>query len=176
MTDKIQPKICKIVDRAQLPERMTPKSACYDVRACFHKDQVKVNGSQKIDVTDHGGGRQINIFSGDRALIPTGLIIIPPEGYKVSVKPRSGMAFKMGVTVINTPGTIDEDYSNETFVLLVNHNDRPIRIVEGDRIAQIEIEPVCTDDVEFNIIGMDDVLDYREKQERKGGIGHTGTK
>lgn len=172
-TKDIEPMLCKIVPRAKTPTRETPGAACFDVSMCFHTDEVKSNGGQVVKVVDHGKGRQVNIFSGDRFLIPTGLIMVPPPGYKISVKPRSGLAFNKGLAVINSPGTVDEDYSKETFVLVVNLSDRPIELLEGERIAQIELEPVCTDRVAFDHVDMDTILEYRKNQVRQGGIGST---
>lgn len=172
---KLPIKFCKLTEKESLvlPARQTPDSACFDIRACFHTEKIKANGKQEVEVRDHGGGLQVSLFPNDRFLITTGLIMIPPKGYKISVKPRSGLAFNVGVSVINTPGTIDCDYSKETYILLVNHSDIPVVIKEGDRIAQIELEPVISDDVEFEEIEMDDVLAFRDLQVRKGGIGST---
>lgn len=79
---------------------------------------------------------------GERALVPTGLIMELPAGYEGQVRPRSGLAFKHGVTVLNSPGTIDSDYRGELKVLLVNLGSEPFEIVRGERIAQLVIAPV----------------------------------
>jgi dUTP pyrophosphatase len=79
---------------------------------------------------------------GERALVPTGLIMELPSGYEGQVRPRSGLAFKHGVTVLNSPGTIDSDYRGEVKVLLVNLGSEPFEIVRGERIAQLVVAPV----------------------------------
>jgi dUTP pyrophosphatase len=85
---------------------------------------------------------EIEIAVGARAAIPTGLAIKLPEGYEAQVRPRSGLAREHGVTLVNTPGTIDEDYVGPVVVLLINHGDRAVRIEPGQRIAQLVIAPV----------------------------------
>jgi dUTP pyrophosphatase len=80
---------------------------------------------------------------GQRALVPTGLTIALPPGYEAQVRPRSGLAFKHGVTVLNAPGTIDADYRGEIGVLLVNHGDAPFPIHRGERIAQMVVAAVA---------------------------------
>jgi len=79
---------------------------------------------------------------GQRALVPTGLMIAVPPGHEAQVRPRSGLALKHGVTVLNSPGTVDADYRGEVSVLLINHGDQPFTIRRGDRIAQLVIAPV----------------------------------
>jgi dUTP pyrophosphatase len=79
---------------------------------------------------------------GRRALVPTGLTIALPEGFEAQVRPRSGLAAKHGVTVLNAPGTVDADYRGEISVLLINHGDSPFTIRRGERIAQMVIAPV----------------------------------
>jgi len=79
---------------------------------------------------------------GARALIATGFAIALPEGFEAQVRPRSGLALKYGVTVLNTPGTIDADYRGEIGVILINHGPEPFSIARGDRIAQLVIAPV----------------------------------
>ena len=102
-----------------------------------------------------------------RALVPTGLFIALPEGYEAQVRPRSGLAAKHGVTVLNTPGTIDADYRGEIKVILVNLSDTPFEIVPGERIAQMVVarhERVEWEEAE--------VLDETERG--VGGFGSTG--
>jgi dUTP pyrophosphatase len=83
-----------------------------------------------------------DIVAGGRALVPTGLAIALPPGFEGQVRPRSGLAAKHGITVLNAPGTIDSDYRGEVKVILVNHGDGPFRIARGDRIAQLIVAPV----------------------------------
>ena len=102
-----------------------------------------------------------------RALVPTGLFIALPEGYEAQVRPRSGLAAKHGVTVLNTPGTIDADYRGEIKVILVNLSDTPFEIVPGERIAQMVV--ARHERVEWEEV---DVLDETERG--VGGFGSTG--
>ncbi len=87
-------------------------------------------------------GAPVELPPGGRALIPTGLAMALPEGYEAQIRPRSGLALKHGITVLNAPGTVDSDYRGEVSVLLVNHGDRPVRIARGERIAQLVVAPV----------------------------------
>ena len=84
----------------------------------------------------------IELDSGDRALVPTGLQIALPAGFEAQIRPRSGLAVKHGATVLNTPGTIDADYRGEVGVILINHGAEAFEIERGDRIAQLVIAPV----------------------------------
>ena len=110
----------------------------------------------------------IEIDSGERMLIPTGLSIALPAGYEAQVRPRSGLALKHGVTVLNTPGTIDADYRGEIGVILINHGTEPFTVERGMRIAQMVIAKHETVAWEVS-----DALD--ETQRGSGGFGSTGT-
>lgn len=104
-----------------------------------------------------------------RALIPTGLFIALPEGYEAQIRPRSGLAAKHGISVLNSPGTIDADYRGEIKVILVNLSNEPFTIEDGERVCQMVVakhEQVAWESVE--------VLDDTERGE--GGFGHTGKK
>lgn len=139
----------KIINKSkhQLPEYATPYSAGVDLRA-------------NID-------EPIVLAPLQRTLVPTGLFMALPEGYEAQVRPRSGLAIKKGITVLNSPGTIDADYRGEVCVILVNLSDAPFEITDGERIAQMVIarheqaEWVETD-----------TLDNTERG--AGGFGHTG--
>ncbi len=109
----------------------------------------------------------ITLNSLERALIPTGLHIALPVGYEAQIRPRSGLAAKNGITVLNTPGTIDADYRGEIKVILVNLSSQPFTIHHGDRIAQMVIAK--HEHVEFELATE---LDSTERGE--GGFGHTG--
>jgi dUTP pyrophosphatase len=87
-------------------------------------------------------GAPVAIPPGARALIPTGFVLELPRGYEAQVRPRSGLALKHGVTLLNSPGTIDSDYRGELMVILVNHGDEPFLVRRGERIAQLVIAPV----------------------------------
>ena len=102
-----------------------------------------------------------------RVLVPTGLFMALPEGYEAQVRPRSGLALKKGITVLNTPGTIDADYRGEIGVILVNLSDAPFEITDGERIAQMVI--ARHERAEWAEV---DTLDVTERG--AGGFGHTG--
>ena len=168
--------IHKIVDKSQYPVHATPQSACHDVMACFYTEKIRANGNGFLPVRqfEEGQKSQIEMFPRDRALVPTGLIFLIPKGYKMAVYPRSGLAFKEGITVVNSPGTIDHDYAFELFVILINVSDIPVVIKDGDRIAQIEISPTIMDQCNFIPADMEQVEAFRSMQDRKGGVGSTG--
>jgi dUTP pyrophosphatase len=112
-------------------------------------------------------GETLSIEPGRRALVPTGLSIALPAGYEAQVRPRSGLAARHGVTVLNSPGTIDADYRGEIQVILINLGEAPFAIRRGDRIAQMVVAPVSA--VEFNAVEM---LDATKRG--SGGFGSTG--
>jgi dUTP pyrophosphatase len=103
-----------------------------------------------------------------RAMIPTGIAIALPEGHEAQVRPRSGLAARHGVTVLNSPGTIDADYRGEVAVILVNLGDAPFRIERGMRVAQMIVAPVDT-------INWQEVESLPETGRAAGGFGSTGT-
>lgn len=139
----------KIVNHSNnpLPEYSTKDSAGMDVRAMLDEP--------------------VTLRPLERALIPTGLHIQLPEGYECQIRPRSGLALKKGITVLNTPGTIDADYRGEIGVIVANLSAEPFTIADGDRIAQMVVarhETVCWEAVER----LDDTA------RGDGGFGHTG--
>ncbi len=103
----------------------------------------------------------------ERALIPTGIFMEIPMGYEVQIRPRSGLAFKNGITCLNTPGTIDSDYRGEVKVLLINLSNTPQSISNGDRIAQLIVAKV-----ELATLSL--VSSLSETERAAGGFGHTG--
>ena len=105
---------------------------------------------------------------GDRALVPTGLAISLPRGFEAQVRPRSGLALKNGITVLNSPGTVDADYRGEVGVVLINLGDEPFEISRGMRIAQMVIAPVA-------VAVWQEVSDLDNTQRGAGGFGSTGT-
>lgn len=141
----------KIVNRGrqQLPAYATELSAGMDLRA-------------NID-------ESITLNPMERRIIPTGLYIALPPGYEAQVRPRSGLALKHGITVLNTPGTIDADYRGELMVLLINFSDTDFVINDGERIAQMVV--ARHEQIEFQLV---DELDDTERG--AGGYGHTGVK
>ena len=106
---------------------------------------------------------------GARALVPTGLAIALPQGYEAQVRPRSGLALKHGITVLNAPGTVDADYRGEVGVILLNTGDQPFTIQRGERIAQMVIAAVAT-------ATWKPVSELPSTQRGAGGFGSTGTK
>lgn len=104
---------------------------------------------------------------GQRKLIPTGLCIALPKGYEAQMRPRSGLAVKHGITVLNTPGTVDSDYRGELFACLINHGQDPFEVERGMRIAQLVIAPV-------NQVTWVSVDTLDETQRGEGGFGSTG--
>ncbi|MFT0859328.1 dUTP diphosphatase [Ancylobacter sp. G4_0304] len=102
-----------------------------------------------------------------RALVPTGLALALPEGFEAQVRPRSGLAFKNGITVLNAPGTVDADYRGEVKVLLINLGDSPVTLERGQRIAQMVVAPVTR-------IKLIDVGNLEETTRGSGGFGSTG--
>ncbi len=109
----------------------------------------------------------VTLQPGGRVLVPTGLIIALPSGYEAQLRPRSGLAARQGITLLNSPGTIDADYRGEVSVLLINHGDAPFTIGRGERIAQMIIAPV----VQVELVRVT-VLAATDRG--SGGFGSTG--
>ena len=139
----------KIVNRSHhaLPQYATALSAGLDLRANLEEG--------------------ITLQPMERRLVPTGLSIALPEGYEAQVRPRSGLALKHGITLLNTPGTIDADYRGQIGVIMVNLSDTPFNIADGDRIAQLVIARY--EQAEWEAV---EALDSTERGD--GGFGHTG--
>lgn len=104
---------------------------------------------------------------GERALVPTGLAVAVEPGYEVQVRPRSGLALREGITLLNSPGTIDADYRGEIGLILINHGQKSFTIAAGDRIAQLIIAPVARCRIEH-------VAELPSTDRGTGGFGHTG--
>ncbi|NGP88569.1 dUTP diphosphatase [Fodinibius halophilus] len=111
----------------------------------------------------------ITLAPGERTLIPTGLKMAMPQGYEAQIRPRSGLAYRNGITMLNTPGTIDADYRGEVKVLAVNLGDEPFEIDHGDRVAQMVIAPVLQADI-------NEVENLSDTDRGEGGFGSTGVK
>lgn len=109
----------------------------------------------------------ITLVPGERALVKTGLFLELPEGAEAQVRPRSGLAFKHGVTVLNAPGTIDADYRGEVGVILINHGQEPFEVKDGERIAQLVI-------ARYERVAFTEVTDLAVSERGAGGFGHTG--
>ncbi|MBL1234507.1 MAG: dUTP diphosphatase [Rhodobiaceae bacterium] len=116
-----------------------------------------------------GDGEVITLEPGAKAMVPTGLAMALPVGHEAQIRPRSGLAAKHSVTVLNSPGTIDSDYRGEVKVILINHGSSPFKIERGERIAQMVIAPV-TQGVWTR------VEELSETARGAGGFGSTGTK
>lgn len=133
----------------ELPHYASLHAAGADLRAAISEDMV--------------------IEPGKHALVPTGFAMALPDNFEAQVRPRSGLALKHGVTVLNSPGTIDADYRGEVGVILVNHSDVPFHIQRGDRIAQMIVAPYVQGDFQ--------VVDSLSETERgAGGFGSSGRK
>ncbi|WP_305986537.1 dUTP diphosphatase [Roseibium sp. MMSF_3544] len=109
----------------------------------------------------------LTLAPGERTLVPTGLAMALPAGFEAQVRPRSGLAAKHGITVLNTPGTIDADYRGEVKVILINMGNQPFEIVRGERIAQMVIAPVLQAEIA-------EVETLSETERGSGGFGSTG--
>ncbi|HLB59736.1 MAG TPA: dUTP diphosphatase [Bdellovibrionota bacterium] len=105
----------------------------------------------------------------ERALVPTGIAIELPHGFEAQVRPRSGLALRHGISVVNTPGTIDSDYRGEIKVILINHGEEPVTLHRGDRIAQLIVAPI----VRVDLVKVESL---EITQRGAGGFGHTGVK
>lgn len=128
--------------------------------------QYKTSGAAGADICAFLQ-EPVVIKKGERAMIPTGLFFSIPEGYEIQVRPRSGLAAKNGVTVLNTPGTIDSDYRGEVKVILINLGNEDFEVKNGERIAQIVVAPVT--------IGAFEQVSVLDETERgAGGFGSTG--
>ena len=138
---------CTVADGAVLPEYKTAGAAGADVCAFL--------------------SAPVTLQPGERAMIPTGLAFAIPTDYEVQVRPRSGLAAKNGVTVLNTPGTIDSDYRGEVKVILINLGTEPFTINNGDRIAQLIVAPVTGG-------AFTPVASLDETERGSGGFGSTG--
>ena len=139
----------KIINKSKhnLPAYETIQSAGMDLRA-------------NID-------EPVTIQPKQRVLIPTGLFIALPEGYEAQIRPRSGLAAKHGITVLNSPGTIDADYRGEIKVLLINHSEEPFEIKDSERIAQLVIAA-------YTRVEWEETDELDETTRGAGGFGHTG--
>lgn len=149
MTVKIGVKRLRHAEGLPLPRYETPDSAGMDLLAALPEDTI------------------FTLEIGKRALIPTGLCFELPVGFEGQVRPRSGLALKHGITVLNSPGTIDADYRGEVSVLLINLGDAPFQVTRGMRIAQLVVAPVTRGEFEER-----DTLS--DTSRGAGGYGSTG--
>jgi dUTP pyrophosphatase len=133
-----------------LPSHATDGSAGVDLRAAVP------------------AGEPIRLAPGDVALVPTGLVIELPSGTEGQVRPRSGLAARHGVTVLNAPGTIDSDYRGEVKVLLINHGREPFEVTRGERVAQLVV-------ARYERVRLAPAGELSDTMRGAGGFGHTGT-
>lgn len=169
--DEVEPK---------LPEVKTDESACADLMARFHGDKVvtynEANLKNMIPLSlNEDGTRYYMLYPGDRACIPTGWRVKIPHGCQIKLLPRSGMALKHGITLLNTPGTIDSDYTDELMVILYNASSIPYRIDEGDSVCQLEVVPNSMREVHFKVNeNIKELEEHKNTSNRVGGFGSTG--
>jgi dUTP pyrophosphatase len=134
-------------DALPLPAYETNAAAGFDLRAAIREPLV--------------------LESGKRCLIPTGFAIELPTGYEGQVRPRSGLALREGLSLVNSPGTVDADYRGEVGVIAINLGSQPINIQRGDRIAQLVIAPIIQ-------VELEECSHLSETERGRGGFGHTG--
>ena len=130
--------------------------------------KYETSGSSGMDLAAHIENNII-INPGEKALISTGISMAIPKGYEVQIRPRSGLAVKKNITVLNTPGTIDADYRGEIKVILINHGKEKFIIKNGERIAQMVVCPVIQ-------AGLEEVKELSDTSRGSGGFGSTGAK
>ena len=130
--------------------------------------KYETSGSSGMDLSANIDAK-INIEPGKTAIIPTGLALSIPKGFEIQIRPRSGLAAKQKISVLNTPGTIDSDYRGEIKVILINLSQESFKVEKGLRIAQMVVCPVVQAQLK-------EVDDLNETKRGKGGFGSTGTK
>jgi len=126
-------------------------------------------------MTEHAAGMDLHaaldkplvLQPGERCLIPTGLAWEIPPGYEGQIRPRSGLALRQGIALVNAPGTIDADYRGEIGVIVINHGQEPVAFAPGDRIAQLVVAPVTR-------VSLEEVAELETTGRAAGGFGHTG--
>ena len=163
------------VSSNKLPKYETKESAGMDVRVDFSRNSlrntIKVFGEgQFVPANEVQKISCLYLEPGSRAMIPTGLFVSIPHGYEIQLRPRSGLALKEGITMINTPGTIDADYRGECNVLIINTSKKTCCIEDGERIGQFVLNKI--EQISWNEVFSKDDLGTTERGE--GGMGHTG--
>lgn len=153
------------------PKYETKGSACMDIRIDLSRvtPDKPIKGFGEAEVIWAGEGHSIpmvRLASMSRALLPTGLFVAIPEGYQISLRPRSGLSIKQALTLINAVGTIDSDYRSEIMIPVVNLGQEDVFIEDGERVCQALLEPVCK--IEW------EEVNSLDETERKGGFGSTG--
>lgn len=148
----------------ELPKYATPDSSGVDLKADFSKG---LNENFMFGSAFDEKRETLLLFSGGRCLIPTNIKTAIPEGYEVQIRPRSGLALKSGITVLNTPGTIDSDFRNNWGIILINFSDDVFEIKQGDRIAQAVL-------MKTEKINWVNTIDLTNTERGLGGFGSTG--
>ena len=175
IADQDELKIYRLFPEAHLPVYGSEWAACFDLSASIRDtDTIAVysNNNTKTKRPTHellNGTRGITIYSGERCLVPTGLVFDLDETQSLRIHPRSGLAWKNGITVANCEGIIDADYVDQTFVMLHNISSDPFPILDGMRIAQGEVV-VTKPQMVFTVVE----AEPKSKTDRKGGFGSTG--
>lgn len=152
MSDQLQVPVSTLpaAEGMELPTRETEGSAGMDLRAALPDEEERI------------------LRPGERSLVPTGLKMALPEGTEAQIRPRSGLAHRRGITVLNSPGTIDSDYRGEVKVLLINHSHEPYAVTRGQRVAQLVIRS-------YRRATLLEKSDLESTSRGEGGFGHTGT-
>ena len=145
--NKVELKIKKLNELAQIPAYQTEEAAGFDLHSI---EEVEIAPMQRI-------------------LVGTGISFEIPKGYEIQIRPRSGLAYKLGISVLNTPGTIDSDYRGEIKVLLINLSSESVKLKCGERIAQAVVKEVC----QASFVEVDDL---NETKRGESGFGSTGRK
>ena len=145
----------------------------------FHNDRLKnpmpaTKKSAGMDLCADLNNGQVIIAPNERCLIPTGIHLALPDGYEAQVRPRSGLALKKGVTVLNSPGTIDGDYRGNIGVILINLGKESFSVNDGDRIAQLVISKYSSVDKDFKFENVSSEEELGITERGKGGFDHTG--
>lgn len=156
-------KFKKLFDDAFMPNKANSSDAGFDIRA--HSFWIWNERTSELDSLGNGGG--VTLFPGQRVLVKTGLSMALPFGCEAQIRPRSGMALKHGITVVNSPGTIDAGFRGEVGIILLNTSKTPLDIAKGDRVAQMVIQKLPE-----VVITEVDSLDGSDRG--LGGFGSTG--
>ncbi|HRO67476.1 MAG TPA: dUTP diphosphatase [Pseudobdellovibrionaceae bacterium] len=135
--------------KGEMPAYQSAGASGFDVRACLDQPMI--------------------LKPGERTLVPTGLSFEVPEGFEIQARPRSGWALKQGMTLLNTPGTIDADYRGEVKIILINLGLEPVQIVDQERIAQLVVCPIIQ-------VALEEVTELSDTVRGAGGFGSTGRK
>lgn len=162
-------KIYKTHKDHELPKFQTEQAACFDIQAQFKGKAVYVGyNANNTKFERNFANDTMKLMPGDRMMIPAGIILDIPKGYSVRVHPRSGLAIKSGLAMVNSEGIIDSDFIDELSVLLINTSNNPFVVRHGDRIAQAELVPQLTYEI------AETKTAPKVKTNRTGGLGSTG--